>query len=265
MTPRSFSEFLADNREKKMIDELLKYYKSNLSTYSLVFKYMPFLNAMVSFLFVLLIISGYILIIILPLSFAAPSYVKGSAIFFGGILILSILVISFFNTKAKRILNNHYSIQVKKGGWRTEQFEDMQRKFLSEYLKSKGLYSEEKLNLLIKILEKEIVRSKPPTFLAPGAFLALFIPVWSQYAVFFFKAFDSTKFNESTSVFVTFTVVALFISVCIGTFKAMFSLVEDFFMIEINIKKRFLEKVEDALLFYNDTCVDLEYVLNRSN
>ncbi|WP_058304427.1 RNA-dependent RNA polymerase family protein [Gorillibacterium timonense] len=247
-----------------MIDELLKYYKSNLSTYSLVFKYMPFLNAMVSFLFVLLIISGYILIIILPLSFAAPSYVKGSAIFFGGILILSILVISFFNTKAKRILNNHYSIQVKKGGWRTEQFEDMQRKFLSEYLKSKGLYSEEKLNLLIKILEKEIVRSKPPTFLAPGAFLALFIPVWSQYAVFFFKAFDSTKFNESTSVFVTFT-VALFISVCIGTFKAMFSLVEDFFMIEINIKKRFLEKVEDALLFYNDTCVDLEYVLNRSN
>ncbi|MFE0557020.1 hypothetical protein ACFW1P_13965 [Paenibacillus sp. NPDC058910] len=248
-----------------MIDELLKYYKSNLSTYSLVFKYMPFLYAMVSFLFVLFIISGYILILILPLSFAVPSYAKGSAIFFGGILILSVLIISIFDTKAKRILNNHYSIKVKKGGWRTEQFENMQRQFLIEYLKSKELYSEEKLNLLIKILEKEIVRSKLPTFLAPGAFLALFIPVWSQYAIFFFKAFDSTEFNESTSVFVTFTLVALFISMGIGTFKAMFSLVEDYFMIEINIKKRFLEKVEDALLFYNDTCVDLEYVLNRSN
>ncbi|MGO4789548.1 hypothetical protein AB4124_19275 [Paenibacillus sp. 2KB_20] len=248
-----------------MLDELLKYYKSNLSTYSLVFKYMPFLNALVSFLFVLLIISACILILALPLSFDAPSYVKGSAIFFGVILILSILIVNIFNEKAKRILNNHYSIQVKKGGWRTEQFENMQRQFLIEYLRSKGLYSEEKLDFLTKLLEKEIVRSKPPTFLAPGAFLALFIPVWSQYAIFFFKAFDSTKFNESTSVFVTFTLVALFISVCIGTFKAIFSLVEDFFMIEINIKRRFLEKIEDVLLFYNDTYVDLDYVLNRSN
>lgn len=248
-----------------MLDELLKYYKSNLSTHSLVFKYMPFLNAIVSFLFVLLIVSGYMLILILPLSFAAPSYVKGSAIFFGGILVLSILVISIFNTKAKKILNNHYSIQIKKGVWRTKQFENMQRQFLIEYLKSKELYTEEKLDLLIKILEKEVARSKIPTFLAPGAFLALFIPVWSQYAIFFFKALDSTKFNESTSLFVTFTLVALFISVCIGTFKAMFSLVEDFFMIEINIKKRFLEKIEDVLLFYNDSYVDLEYVLKRSN
>ncbi|MFL0375441.1 hypothetical protein ACH0BY_16045 [Paenibacillus amylolyticus] len=248
-----------------MLEELLKYYKINLSTYALVFKYMPFLNALVSFLLILFVISGYILIIIVPLSFFIPSYVKMSAIFFGGILILSILVVSIFNGKAKKILKNHYSIQVKKGGWRTDQFENMQRQFLTEYLKSKGLYSKEKLDLLIKILEKEIARSKSPTFLAPGAFLALFIPVWSQYAIFFFKAFDSTRLNESTSVFVTFTLVALFISVCIGTFKAMFSLVEDFLMIEINIKKRFLEKIEDALLFYNDTFIDLQFVLNRSN
>jgi hypothetical protein len=235
-----------------MLDEFLDYYKNNLTTYSLVFKYMKPIYTLSTYLLILLLISGYVTVLTAPLIIVGIKIVYSVSILFGLALGLSILVINIISKKAKQIIRAHYTIDVKKGIWRTAEFDTLQIQLLINYLKSKGVYSKEKLESLIKLLEKEIERSKTPSFLAPSIFLALFIPAWSQYVIFLFKGIEGHRTSEAILLIAALVLTIFFIALSVGTFKKIVHFAEDFFMIERNIKKKFLIKIEDLLLRYCD-------------
>ncbi|KJD38585.1 hypothetical protein QD46_18135 [Paenibacillus polymyxa] len=235
-----------------LIEELLNYYKNNVTTYSLVFKYMRITYFICTGLIVFLIFFAYLSLLVMPTVFINYYILLYTFIGFITILFSSIIALFIYNKKAQCILYNHYKIEVASGIWRTEDFNNMQSQILINYLKRKNLYTAEKLKLLVKLLDKEIERSKSPSFLATGAFLALFAPVWLQYIITVFKKIEKWKFSD-VSLFVLISILSIiFIAVCIGTFKKVLHIAQEFFIIEVNIKKNFILHVENILLRFNE-------------
>ncbi|MDR6777161.1 MULTISPECIES: hypothetical protein [Paenibacillus] len=248
-----------------LIEELLNYYKNNVTTYSLVFRYMRITYTISTGLLVFLIFFAYLSLLVMPTVLINYYILLYTFIGFITILFSSIIALFINNKKAQRILYNHYKIEAASGIWRTEDFNNMQSQILINYLKRKNLYTAEKLKLLVKLLDKEIERSKSPSFLATGAFLALFAPIWLQYIITIFKKIEKWEFSD-VSLFVLISISSIiFIAVCIGTFKRVLHIAQEFFMIEVNIKKNFILHVENILLrFSEEEQNEISFSLQRS-
>ncbi|WP_174821998.1 hypothetical protein [Paenibacillus polymyxa] len=203
-------------------------------------------------LLVSLIFFAYLSLLAMPTVFINYHIFLYILIGFITILFSSIIALIISNKKIRRIIYSHYKIETANDLWRTEEFNNMQSQILINYLKRKKLYTAEKLKLLVVLLDKEIGRSKSPSFLASGAFLALFAPIWLQYIIGIFKFLDNLGFNY-TSLFVFVSIFPIiFIAICIGTFKKLINFFQDFFMIEINIKKKFILHIENIQLRFNE-------------
>ncbi|WP_131724737.1 hypothetical protein [Paenibacillus solani] len=215
-----------------------------------------------TYLLIVLLSSGYLMIFTLPLLIIGIEVAKYFTIVFVVALFLSILIVANISRRAKVVLRKHYGIDVKKGIWRTADFDTMQTQMLITYLESKNVYSKEKLEKMIIFLEKEIQRSKTPSFLAPSIFIALFIPAWSQSIIFLFKGIKNDDINQVILLIAALMGVSFFIALAVGTYKKIIHMGQDFFMIESNIKKKFLLEIEDLILKLPDVEANMDVKSN---
>lgn len=239
-----------------MLSELVNYYKNNLTVDSLVFKYMKSTRSLSICLMFLLMLSGYLLIFTLPFDVIGVKVARYISVVFAIVYFLSALVTYNIGRRAKVILKNRYSIKVEKGIWRTTEFDFMQTQMLKSYLGSKNVYTKEKLERIMIFLEKEIERSKIPTFLAPSIFIAMFIPAWAQYIIFLFKGIEDNNFDEASTLIVILIGVCVFIALAVGTYKKFLHLGEEYLMSERYVKKELLLKIEELLLRLPDTAAN---------
>lgn len=203
-------------------------------------------------LLVFLIILAYLSLLAMPTVFINYHIFLYILIAFITILFFSTIALIISNKKIRSIIYNHYKIKTANDLWRTEDFNNMQSQILINYLKRKKLYTPEKLKLLVELLNKEVERSKSPSLLAQGAFLALFTPIWLQYIIGIFKLIDNWSFNYISLFVLVSTIPIIFITICIGTFKRLIHFFQGFFMIEINIKKKFILHIENIQLRFNE-------------
>ncbi|MCW3791646.1 hypothetical protein SAMN04487896_3943 [Paenibacillus sp. ov031] len=235
------------------MEEVVKYYKDNLTSYSLVYKHMKLTYYFSLFIFGVFLILAYLFIITFPLLLIGNYLAKGICIAFVTIFLFSILTTSYMSKKAKVVILNHYDIHVKKGGWRTIEFDSMQTRMFINYLKLNNLYSKEKLQLIVSFTEKNIERGKTPSFLTPGIFIGLFIPLWSQCVVFIFKGVKETDYNGLFWLTIILVAIIIYFSLIVGTYKSFFHLSKELFLFEDGLKKNFLLKIEDLLLRISDS------------
>ncbi|GED60811.1 hypothetical protein ABER61_24235 [Brevibacillus formosus] len=235
-----------------MVEELIKYYKDNVSAYALVFRHFKITYTFSAIMLILLILTGYLAIITVPLVFISIWIFSSIVVLFLATLAVTIITVSILDLKAKDVVRRRYSIRPKKGMWRTEEFNRIQDQIFVDYLKEKGLYTSDKLELLIKYIDKDIERSKLPPLVAPGIFIALFVPIWSQYVILLFKKIASNNAEETLLLIVFLALGILFIAICVGFFKRISNFILDNLIVNVNIKKRLLEKLEDSLIKFRD-------------
>lgn len=138
----------------------------------------------------------------------------------------------------------------------------MQTSMFVNYLKSNNLFSKEKMSLLVSFIEKNIEREKIPYFLAPGIFIGLFIPLWSQYVGFLLKGVKETDYNGLFGLTFVLVGVIMYFALAVGVYKMFFHLGRDLFSFEYGLKKNFLLKIEDSLLKISDSESNEEELFN---
>lgn len=234
-----------------MLDQLLKYYKSKVTAYGLVFKNMKLLYN--TTIFFVAFTSMYLLVIalsaVLNLAFQFVEVVF-SYYFLGGLVCLFIITaifLSLLNRRAKIILKEKYEITVKEKTWRNYEFSRLQISNIMKYLTHNKLNSVDKINQLINNLNKEIERKKFPSLIVPGIFISLSLPVWIQFLGIIFKDIDrgmEAFFLMLAIVFIVIIGIG-FISFVKWTIE---QLLDVLFISEISLMKHLIEKLEESLL-----------------
>jgi len=187
-----------------MIESLINYYKKSARAYSLVF-------SRIKLQYFLFKISSIFLILSLFIFFAGLTKLGLNLNSIVIILIPCIIFIGLFlwlNNSAKKVVAI-YNIHPKGFIWRTSEFEKHQTNLIINYLSEQNLFSENKVKILIEILNKESAKRRIPSFFAPGAFLAMFIPVWVQFTAQTFKLVTNTEIAISTTIGLTGTAFIL--------------------------------------------------------
>ncbi|MDF2922222.1 MAG: hypothetical protein K0R57_1136 [Paenibacillaceae bacterium] len=178
-----------------MINDIVRYYRLNLTSYSLVFKYMKAVHFITS-----------ILIINFPFALSSllliPYYLFRDGgiwlILYGiGSIILFISFMAYFVRRAKRVLKRKYSIRSKHKGWRTKEFEDMRVELMIDYLEKNDLDSVKQVIHIKELLQKKLDREKIPSFIVPGVVLAFTVPVWVEYVKF---TYSKTILSQSDAI-----------------------------------------------------------------
>ncbi|MBH5320891.1 hypothetical protein I6N90_24185 [Paenibacillus sp. GSMTC-2017] len=229
-----------------MIDRLVKYYKDNVTTYALVFKYMRFLHFTFGLIFFFICASTLVLIASIPFSSLFNINYWYPTSFFLGTLIVAIVTAPIFNKNAKSILKNKHGIYSKRRPWHTIEYTNKQHKLLIDFLVTNKLYNEGKIKLIIESLNKEIERKKLPKLLAPGILLTLFVPMWNQFMTLSFKELD---INEASFFMVNMFGLIAFIILLVNAIK-WFS-IEFFETVSLNeniVKKGLIEHLEQILV-----------------
>lgn len=83
------------------MENILKYYKENLTAYSLVFKYMKLTYFFSLFIFAVFLVSSYLMVITFPLLFIGIDWAKGIGIVYITILMSLIITVSCLNKRQR--------------------------------------------------------------------------------------------------------------------------------------------------------------------
>lgn len=127
----------------------------------------------------------------------------------------------------------------------------MQLNLIREYLINASLYKEDKIKLLIEIIEKDIDKRKLSPLINPGIFITLFVPIWIQYLVYKYKLIETEL--EATLMLLSGTMLMLTIIILVNVIKRFSNEIKEIIFIDDNVyKKMLLEKLEDILIRYKE-------------
>ncbi|KOR90365.1 hypothetical protein [Paenibacillus solani] len=235
-----------------MMELLLEFYKKKVISYQLVFRFMKIKYRLMKYSFLIFIISILPMIYGLTLGLAwekSRTLSIGFIIFFVFMLCVLKFMDSLVNKRAKIIVKEKYSIDPNGLSWRTEKFEEKQLNLIRDYLISTSLYKEDKIKLLIEILEKDIEKRKLLPLINPGIFISLSVPIWIQYLVFKYRSIETE--GEATLMLLCGTFLVLLIIILVNIIKRFSSEIKEVIFVDDNVyKKELLEKLEDILLVY---------------
>lgn len=236
------------------MENLIEDYKNNFTIYALVFKFMKIQYMLINVFVLLLLFSTYSIFVAIPIGIINFELLKVVIIIFVCILITSLALLKWFTHSAGRIIFKRYGIQSTTGGWRPKEFDDMQTKMLTEYLKNQKLYTSEKLETLVTNLKDLIERKKSPSIWVAGVFLALFTPLWNQYMMYLFKMAEIKNWLNVSEVVLIASLGIGFFSLYVGGFKKMLFFVQDLFMTESHsiLGAKLLEHIQSLQLVYED-------------
>lgn len=181
-----------------LIDSIIDYYKNNVSSNILVFKYCKW--AYRSFT-----LSMYIYafcIIPISLTFLVWRNLIAGLVIFLACIMFSLITGLILNERSKKILASKYMIKADKKIWKCEAYQDMQDEILIGYLKERALFTENRIKQLKDILKDEERKSRLPNVVVPGILLAFFIPAWVQFLGVVYKANDSINQALIITIFI---------------------------------------------------------------
>ncbi|WP_411344968.1 hypothetical protein ACE3MZ_02425 [Paenibacillus sp. WLX1005] len=215
------------------MEDFIDTYKDNFTTYALVFKFMKIQYTLTNIMVVILAFSTYSIIVALPTTIIVGfTILKVLVVIYGCVLLLTLLFLVWFIYSAKKIIFKRYDILSSNGAWRSKEFDDHQSQLLIDYLKSKKVYTADKLKILITNLEAAIKQKKSPSVWTAGVFLALFTPLWNQYMTYLFKMAEGEDWLNVSKIVLVASVVIVFISLFVGGFKKILFFLQDLFMTE---------------------------------
>lgn len=142
-----------------MLENLIKFYKKDLSSFHLVFSEIKLAWGLF-LLSLILLFSSAIVISILKL----PEVYNLIFVF----IFLGMFLI--INSGAKKVLIKKYSILPDSFIWSNVAFDELRIKMLRDFLDKNHLLSEEKLKLLIELLYKKAQGTKPAGLIGTGVF-----------------------------------------------------------------------------------------------
>lgn len=217
-----------------MKQEIYNYYTNALSSQRLVFKYMkPWWTC-------------YMMVAFITATFSVYFFCSNNTKMVFGIMLIFGLVTGIINEKAKRVLLKNYNIKPSQKMWANEEYMKMRQELLTKYLESKGLYTEKKLKELVEICYKESERSKYKGYVNWGLFLAVVIPIWTQFLASIFKISNnmSDSVNILGSIFIG--TVIIFIVGFLTKFVAQ-DILDNTFNKKSNAYKKLAYVLEDIL------------------
>jgi hypothetical protein len=115
------------------------------------------------------------------------------------------------NHSAKNVLKNKHHVYPSGFPWAGSEYEKIRIRLLRDFLRNKNLLSMEKLKLMIELLYKRAEKSKPSGLIGAGLFLALFVPVWSEFIKLIYD--NSFPLNQAVNILV---ILAATIAVVLG-------------------------------------------------
>ncbi len=199
-----------------LIDSIVNFYKKEVSSYALVFKYCKWIYrifVLSTYLFTL----SFVPIII---TFSINKYkVLGVIITILFILFAGIMML-ILNANAK-IIETKYSIVSDEWSWYCEAFNSMQEEIFNEYLNKKALFTDKKIKHLTQLLKDEANRNKLPPLIAPGILLAFSIPVWVQFISVIYKTLGTIELATTVTIVIFCVIVVL--AECIGICKIIYN------------------------------------------
>jgi hypothetical protein len=236
----------------------MKFYKENVITYNLVFKYMKITYFAFLVLLFALSFSTLRLVWNILLYFHLKTDIQSSLIPFVYILVITIAMVFLLNTKAKKIVRKKFKLRIKGFSWRNDEFDRIQSNILIEHLKVKNLYKEEKLKQLIDLIYKDIERKKLPSLIAPTIFISLFVPIWVQYLTIVFKEIKDSQ----SAILMAGSITVLLVLVMTSITLSKLMLKETFeyvWMSESLLRRNLANKLEEILVEYEqDTMSEKE-------
>lgn len=188
-----------------MLTLIYQFYKQNLSHQSLVFKYMPWVNRLM-FVSVVIVVTSMIISGI----YANAIPMLLSSMFF-------IPSVWIFNYYAKKVVKQRYNIVAQGFLWCGPEYEVMRINLLKQYLKKEKLLTESKIKLLVDLFYKESESKKFSGFLTAGVFLALFVPLWSQFLGWIYQ--EAKNFEQVVEVTLVFLFVIVMIIIALEMTK----------------------------------------------
>lgn len=215
-----------------MINEILKHYNRKFSAYNLVFRRMRFI-------YYIFLVSGLMVILnLFPALFMDVIELKISLAVFAGVFITFFFLL---NKKAKRIIEQVYCVPQREFMWGGEELYKRNITKMRNFLETCGIDSKEKVEELLKLLNKEAENRKFSGFVIPGAFIAFSVPVWNNFVGWIYKYTDNINMaitNLLSMIFVVF--ITLF------TYSMMKFLLSDLFdrqSKKIKELERFVESI----------------------
>jgi len=152
-----------------------------------------------------------------------------------------------FNKGATKIVKRKYGLISSGTSWHSPQFENMKYELLRDHLIRHDIYNESKVKLLIEVLTKEIERRKNPTFLVPGIFISLSVPVWNQFITYTYKSVNTDK--AAIDVLITMTAIIGIIIIMTTSIRWVSAELKDTITLNpVNLRKTLIKKLENILL-----------------
>ena len=240
-----------------MTDQLVTFFKDEVSAYSLVFKHTKGLYRLFKraawITTVLMLMLPISLIVFFPaMNLTKTQLVIGSAIVLYGLLLASALSLfisyKLLNSKARVVLRKKYKKRASKGIWHSTDFKRHQNELLIEFLIKNGAYEPKKLELLIQMLEKETNQKKQSAFLSPGMIVALLLPNLVLLLTVMYQDIDITTAIEIFTLTTIFIVLSVFLIAFIKHIHKEF--LELVFTNEVTLRKAAIGRLEDILIRY---------------
>ncbi|MEW9702944.1 hypothetical protein, partial [Paenibacillus sp. SI8] len=235
-------------RRARMLNGISRYYKESISSYGLVFRHLYVSYFFTTLSIISIPISGLLLIVGIIFSLIGLKVAPLFAVPFITSILITIITITSLNNKVKKFVRRNYNLKPKKGLWRTQEFDDMQYNLLVEYLNKNNLYTEDKIKLLIDLLNKETERNKLPPLVIPSVVITFSVPIWIQYVTFIYKSLKETeKLIASMTSFYLFALVLL-CAFLIGGGKRIIEELRDNGITVVSLNKGLIKKLEEVLL-----------------
>lgn len=234
-----------------MKNDLFDFFNEKLSGKGLVFKYIK------TWYYGFLVSSALLIIVGTTMQIILKNILHRGITFIAFFLVFAGIILSF-NFKVKKTLKNKYGITYKKFLWNGNEFQNLRRNKLQEYLKSKSFFKSEKIKLLIEIYNREAGVAKVNFPVVPSIFVVLFVPLWNNLISWLYKQNDINTLEQALEIFGVIFLVIVMITWAVMMAKEVFgSLFEDL----MNSKYR---KMKNLCKLLEDVKYDLELTSENS-
>ncbi|MTI83454.1 MAG: hypothetical protein FH756_06000 [Firmicutes bacterium] len=183
-----------------LLEDILNYYKKELSNYNLVFKHIKY------WFYIILILEALSGCVTLWLFF----YKK--FILLPATIVIFIALMYILNVKAKKVIEEKYNIPQKRFLWGDNQFFKFKVSKLEKYLNQNNITSQEQLKTIAELFRKRARERKIPNIILPGALISFFVPIWNQFLSWLYNN-EVITFEDALLILLLFLLTIISIAI----------------------------------------------------
>ncbi|MEK4196119.1 hypothetical protein NYE59_23780 [Paenibacillus sp. FSL L8-0323] len=234
-----------------MKNKLLRFYKENVSVEALVNSRIKEVYRFFSVSFWVFIVSVFSLLITYLMFISGlpqPFAISLLAILLSAIALL--VAISMYFRRARAVIRVDLKLPLKEktGRWRTEDFNDYQRKMILDFIKENKLDKKWKIEKVITSLTKDKESLTVQPLIAPAVFISLMIPIVNQLLTFLLANYKA----NSIEIFVYAVLFTISITIIANTFKKQFGSLREELYKNYYHRRDLIDILEDILLSFEE-------------